>query len=422
MFNVGFRFAAQEPMGSDPTETGGRGAYFYGGWRDHAQANALAARDISAFHADIDFGLLDAGVTDLRIPATGVLDRLAVSRLDLGEGATADQTLGPIQPYAVYVPSSYVPGTPAPVQVMLHSAAANYNQIVGSIQTIVDALGEDLGAIVFTPEAHGPTVGYGGIGEVDTFEVWADLAHHYDLDPSRVALSGFSMGAIGSFRLASLYPDLFTRGLPMAGHGGAVTDIADNLYHVPFLMWNGVPDELVHVSDVLLYRTALADLGYRHEQHLFPTRDQSPTRSAGRWTSRHSRRSSRAAASTSIPSRVVYRYVPAMDDPALGLVYDHAYWVSDIEVAPGAANGLVDRRALARRAARPTLRSSTSRDLRRSPSRTRCSASNGRRTRRRPRMRSTPCSPTSRAQRSGSSARESTLPRRSRCTSIPPRP
>jgi pimeloyl-ACP methyl ester carboxylesterase len=84
--------------------------------------------------------------------------------------------------------------------------------------------------------------------------VWADVAHHYDLDPTRVALSGFSMGAIGTFRLASLYPDLFTRGLPMAGHGADVTDIADNLLPRAVLMWNGVPDELVHINDVLLYR------------------------------------------------------------------------------------------------------------------------------------------------------------------------
>ena len=355
VFNVGFRFAAQEPMGSDPTETGGRGAYFFGGWREHAQAHALAARDISAFHADIDFGLLDAGITDLRIPATGVLDRLAVSHLDLGEGATADQTLGPIQPYAVYVPSTYVPGTPAAVQVMLHSAAANYNQVVGSIQTIVDALGEDLDAILFTPEARGPTVGYGGIGEVDTFEVWADLAHHYDLDPSRVALSGFSMGAIGSFRLASLYPDLFTRGLPMAGHGGAVTEIADNLYHVPFLMWNGVPDELVHVNDVLLYRQALEDLGYRHEQHLFPTRDHIANPIGGMMDFSTLTPFVADASIDLDPSRVVYRYVPAMDDPARGLVYDHAYWVSDIQVAPGAANGLVDVRSHASGEADPTV-------------------------------------------------------------------
>ena len=355
VFNVGFRFAAQEPMGSDPMELGGRGAYFFGGWREHAQAKALAARDISAFHADIDFGLLDAAVTDLRIPTTGVLDRLAVSHLDLGEGATADQTLGVIQPYAVYLPSSYVPGTPAPVQPLLHSAAANYNQIVGSIQTIVDALGEDRGAIVFTPEARGPTVGYGGIGEVDTFEVWADLAHHYDLDFSRAALSGFSMGAIGSFRLASLYPDLFTRGLPMAGHGEAVTEIADNLYHVPLLMWNGVPDELIPIAQVLLYRETIAGLGYRHEQHVFPTRDHIANPIGGAMDFSTLTPFVAGASIDLDPSRVVYRYVPAMDDSALGLVYDHAYWVSDIAVAAGAANALVDVRSRARGEADPTL-------------------------------------------------------------------
>jgi len=44
-----------------------------------------------------------------------------------------------------------------------------------------------------------------------------------------------------------------------------------------------------------------------------------------------------------------------MDDPALGLVYDHAYWVSDIEVSPGAANALVDVRSHASGEADPTI-------------------------------------------------------------------
>jgi len=349
VFNVGFRFADQEPMGADPTELGGRGAYFYGGWREHAQAHALAARDISAFHADIDFALLEAEITDVRVPQTGILNRLVVSHSDLGgEGATADQTLGQIQPYAVRIPDDYVPGTPMGVQPILHSAAANYNQMVGSIDTLVKALGRDVGAIVFTPEARGPTVGYAGVGEVDFFEVWADVAHHYTLDPERVNLSGISMGGIGSYRLASHYPDLFGRVMPLAAHGADVTDLADNLYNLPYIAWNGIPDELVPIADVLPYQMVVDALGYRHEQHLFPTRDHLANPIGGEMDFGSLTPFVAGVGVDRDPSRVVYRRAPDRDDPANSLFYDKAYWVSDIAVAPGADSGLVDVRSLAR--------------------------------------------------------------------------
>jgi hypothetical protein len=354
VLNVGFRRAEQERMGTEPTETGGRGAYGYGAWRDHVQAKALAARDISDFHADIDFGALRSGRETSNVPTSGFMDRLHVSRLALGEGiepaagpGQSDGLLGSIQPYALYVPDDVA--APAPFTLLLHAAACNYNQYGAQAPQLLAQLDAAQGAIVATPMARGQSGGYGGIAEVDVFEVWADVASRYALDFDRVTLTGISMGGIGSFRLASLYPDLFTRVFPIAGHGSDVIDIAENLRNVPLLMWNGLPDELVPPTDYLPYQQRLAELLYRHEQDVFPLTDHlvHPLGSGTDF--------SRGAAFLGTdpidrdPRRVTYRVKRDMADAAIDLVYDGAYWIDGIVVDLDAPLGTVDAVDLADR-------------------------------------------------------------------------
>ena len=39
--------------------------------------------------------------------------------------------------------------------------------------------------------------------------MWADLARHFRLEPDRVALTGYSMGGYGTYKLGMQWPDLF---------------------------------------------------------------------------------------------------------------------------------------------------------------------------------------------------------------------
>lgn len=374
VFNVGFRLEVEgdEPMGSDNLddpgtnagEPGPRGAAGFGHWREHAQAKALAARDISAFSLDVDFGKLAAGTDDdALVPATGYMNRLYASHLDLGEGATGvrPMLLGKIQPYSVYVPTTYQAGTPAPLTIVLHSLSSSYNQYAVYMPRMLEQLGEERGAFVLTTEGRGPNGWYHDEAEYDLFEAWADLAARYDLDPDRVTVSGYSMGGYGTYKMASQYPDLFARGFAIVGPadesifggptGGAIEDdqntlhIADNLLNVPLLMWNGAIDELVPLAGVLRYEQRLYDLGYRHELDVFPTHDHFLFAVVDRWGP--GRDFLGTATVDRNPDRVVYRAFPEMDNATLGLVHDHAYWVSDIAVAAGARSGLVDAHSLA---------------------------------------------------------------------------
>lgn len=154
VFNVGFRF--NEPVGApniergtakkqleEATDTGSRGIGF-GHWRDHAQARALADRDVSDFHADIDFGKLRRRIEERNIPETGLITRLYASHYDLSEGVDTegDVLRGRIQPYTAYIPDDYDPETPTPLTLHLHSLGSTYSSYAALSPNLLRQLGE----------------------------------------------------------------------------------------------------------------------------------------------------------------------------------------------------------------------------------------------------------------------------------------
>lgn len=388
VFNVGFRSSDQEPMGApniEPEElsqeleqtlsgigAGGSPLFGYGHWREHAQAKALAARDISPFYADIDFEKLSAGTTEYNIPETGYISRLYASRYDFsdadvefepGEGIDnkANVISGRIQPYAIYVPESYDPDEPTPFLLNLHSLFSTYNEYAVLMPDQLKQLGEQRDSIVMIPEGRGGEGWWRGEAELDAFEAWSDAIARYNIDFDRTSITGYSMGGYGTEKLAAQYPDLFAKGFPIVGPqdekafagtlgenvgtGYNALRLTDNLRNVPLLLWNGVNDELVPVSGVLRYEQHLHNHGYRHELDLFPGYDHFAFGLMDEWGPGRDFLDNATVERT--PPRVTYRAIPATDDEELGLVHDGAYWVSDITVADGADSGLVDVRSAA---------------------------------------------------------------------------
>ncbi|HEX9696194.1 MAG TPA: prolyl oligopeptidase family serine peptidase [Actinomycetota bacterium] len=366
VFNVGFRF--DEPMGpgslggilaDDPNNSVGARTVGYGHWREHAQAKALAARDISGMHADVDFGAIAAETDDFSgVPTRGYLSRLYVSHLDLGEGARVERPMlrGPIQPYSLYVPPSYDGSAAAPLTLALHSLSAGYNQYRVFAPNLHRDLGDERDALILTPAGRGPDGWYHDEAEIDTFEAWADAAARYTLDANQVSVYGYSMGGYGTYKYAAQYPDLFTAGFAVVGPAdenilggptaGSIEDahntyrIFENLRHVPIMGWFGTNDELVPVAGSLNVAARWQQLGYEHEADFFPGFDHFALSIVDEWK-RGAAWLGRAPVDRN-PSRVTFKYLPEMDNAALGLVHDHAYWVEDVRVAGGARAGLVD--------------------------------------------------------------------------------
>ncbi len=367
-FNVAFRYNAQEPL---PDVHSPSAASDTAWWRDMAQGHALAASlpggaDISAFHADVDFGKLAAQTNDdmpgqpTGVPQTGAFDRILASHFETEQGADYTQACGSsaacrgelrgqLQPYAIYVPAKPMPPGGFGLTLLLHSLGANYNQYLGSNNQSQFA-DRGPGSIVITAEGRGTDGWYYDYAGADTFEMWADTAARYQLDPAYTDIAGYSMGGYATYKFATQFPDLFAKAQPTVGppalgiwvppaapQPGGTPSLTErqlaSVRNIPFLIWNEASDELVPYSGVVAQVNQLRTLGYRYEfdtftvgEHLtLAIDDQFQPAADFLGTDLVDRN----------PAHVTYTYNPTMDFPGVGTTAGHAYWVSALKLRDG---------------------------------------------------------------------------------------
>ncbi|TFV50276.1 hypothetical protein [Blastococcus sp. TF02A-35] len=353
IFNLGFRLDEPVTGANTPPDT--------------AQAPALTGDEPTRYARDIDFAALAAERDRTTVPATGTTIRIFPSRLPLAEGRDLDAAFpqygGQLQPYSLYVPSGYRPGTRTGLTLALHSLGQQHWQYNGS--TGVQQIGEARQNIVATSLSRGPDGWYQHEAEYDVFEMWNDVARHFTLDPDRTAISGYSMGGYATYRLGTLYPDLFGRAfttvgppgdgiwLPPAPPTGGVETLSnlwlENARNLPYLNVAAGGDQLVPIVGPRAQNVGAPEvgvrgfeqLGYRYRFVTVPGADHFalalrsydiPVATQFLGESRVDRD----------PHHVSFGYVPAADDAELGLVHDHAYWVSGVRpgsTAPGAGSG-----------------------------------------------------------------------------------
>jgi dienelactone hydrolase len=356
-----------------------------GNWQEHDQATALADRDISAFHADIDFETLRAETTERNVPDSGYITYLYPSRHDFGEGLDphANVLQGRIQPYGVYVPEDCE--EPAPMVTALHSLGNCYTQYQVWMPGYVEALAAATGGVVFMPQTRGPGIWYKRRAELDVFEAWRDLKTRMEIDRSQVSVTGYSMGGFGAVIMATKHPDCFGSCFGVVGppaedplegptsnlvetpsvlmqdlfggeDGGRLFSVfteepenalrlTENLRHVPMRLWNGGADALVPILGPANYATRLRAHGYRHQIDVFPTVEHFLLALQDDWGDGPAYLA--RADLPAYPPRVTVRYVPAFDYPEIGISHDGAHWVTDIEVREAADDALVDAVSLA---------------------------------------------------------------------------
>ena len=343
ILNLGFRF--DEPVTSDSVPP------------DTAQAAALRAKNPTKYQREIDFGALAAKEQRSNVPTTGTLVRYFPSRLSLGEGKDFSKFpgyLGQLQPYSLYVPKAYDGSTPLGLTLNLHSLSEHHWQYNGSKG--VQQLGEERKNFVATAMARGDDGWYQNEAEYDVFEMWNDIASLYAVDPDHTGITGYSMGGYATYRLGTLYPDLFGKAVSVVGPPGdgiwlgagnptggieTLTNLwLENTRNLPYLNIVSAQDELVPISGTTQQNigpaangfTSFDSLGYRFRFDVYNPGDHLHLAvlsydlpQAKEWMG--------DALVDRNPFHVTYSYSPAADDPKLGLVHDHAYWVSGITLA-----------------------------------------------------------------------------------------
>lgn len=362
LFNMAFRTNEPVPHIYDPgtanTIVEGHVLVMADGswWRERRQGDVLASGDVSEFSARVDFGKLARGTDDdTGVPSRGHIDRIFASRFSFGQGidyeARCLTSMGKectgryrdqLQPYALYVPRKPVPATGFGLVVSMHGLSANYNEFLGSHEA--EQLGErGAGSILASPESRGPDGSYKSYAEADVFEMWADVARNYRLNPDMTNVTGYSMGGGGTFRLATRWPDLWARAFPIVAPPTAA-ETFPSLRNVPVLAWYGQTDELVgpELSEQAYVNAQRAGLRYDH--WVFTP--------AGHITIGNNDEFAPAAAFFGDhtverdPAHVTYRFDPSLD-PKAQSASDHAYWVSGLAVRTAGKAGTIDVRSRA---------------------------------------------------------------------------
>ncbi|GAA5156069.1 hypothetical protein GCM10023321_31010 [Pseudonocardia eucalypti] len=387
-------------------------------YRNNDQRKAIAHGDLSPFSADVDFGKLDRGERDdSAIPDKGYVTRLFASRFEKAQGRRlpsdpggpppgsgtqqggmqmgsgsgqkgrfslqfgwpcrddcVPDLPGRLQRYQVYVPEAPAPEHGYASLVWTNGYALRPGDDVAGPKDLYQQFAHRPGnpTMVIDVDARGNDEwGYGQAGAA-IFEALADARRHYDLDPDRTAMGGFSSGAYMANKISLTFPDVFGRaficdGLDVAPSFPGLNGLADTLVvgklavdtltkhepgskltpllpsrrNQPVMEWSGLNDDFIPYNITSERGRAYAAGGYDYEflswagysaEHLAMCKN-GMWGLATKWMGDGKR--------TLNPHHVTYVRNPLMDDPASGLVGDHAYWLSEIS-SRGRRTGTID--------------------------------------------------------------------------------
>ncbi|MDQ6834931.1 MAG: S9 family peptidase [Actinomycetota bacterium] len=391
LYNVTFRTVGQEPpvytdgmsdaliaqaqarlagnpigatLGADGTARSVTGNF----WMEDDQADTLASGDVSKFSLVVDWPALGARQSTGEPQPTGYSTRWYVSRLadgagqvvnDGSEGNFKPTLLERVQPYSVYVPTTYRRGRAMPLTWILHSLEVNYNQYGALDPQLIQQLCQDRGSICATTEGLGPAGWYFHGAETDFWQVWRALASAFSLNPARTVISGYSMGGWASYKLAFEHPDDFAGALsidgpvicgvqaypglnapaysdPACSQDGRSAPLVANARWVPYVIDQTYADELVPTTGVIAQAQTFDSLGQRYNlfihtgaDHLvFATEDQfgDVVSALGR------------PVRTVNPGLFTYHWYPSLDSSQFGIGATGDYWIHALR-ARGRAYG-----------------------------------------------------------------------------------
>lgn len=271
-------------------------------WFDKQQALALYAGSIDDFFATADLAALRAGANERYVPGPGYHDRIFTSSPQISQEKGQD---GILQHYGAFIPTGYHAGTATPTQYWFHFRGGDAHIAAAVVPGIFEDMGENHHSLVITPDGRGTSGWYVGKSQADVLEVWKDSHRRFSIDRNRTYIAGHSMGGWASYLLPIEHPDWFAAAFPASGaitqgawtgvdagpqcdsltagdyspcfiqaNGGRARDewstpLLDNLREVPYAIYQGVEDELVPVSGVIMQAKRFQELGYRYRLYLF---------------------------------------------------------------------------------------------------------------------------------------------------------
>ena len=172
------------------------------------------------------------------------------------------ESAGEIMPYRMYVPTSYNGTKAFPLIIAMHGLGGTEDAFFTNYDQKMPPLAEQHGYIVAGVLGYRVDGSYGwGLGnppadpatrrvqeqsERDVMQVLQIVRQQYKIDENRIYLMGHSMGAIGTWKIAPKFPDIWAAIGTFAGSGAPAT--LERIKHVPEFVVHGDADATVNVQ------------------------------------------------------------------------------------------------------------------------------------------------------------------------------
>lgn len=164
----------------------------------------------------------------------------------LGEAFVRASKDGTMQPVAVYVPSTYTTGHPAPLLVFLHGHAQPETHLLAP--PYIAQLAEQTGSIVIAPWGRGYYDFHGSVSDI--YDAVDAAMKAFTIDPRKRFLAGYSMGGFSVFEVAPVRANAWSAVMCIAG--ALLGSDSDHLIHTmrstPFYVLTGSADPVIPTS------------------------------------------------------------------------------------------------------------------------------------------------------------------------------
>ena len=151
--------------------------------------------------------------------------------------------------YTLSVPQSYSADKAAPLILALHYGG-DITPYKGRefINVLVKPALQELKAIIVAPTCPSENGWSTAISEITVMALIDSVMERFNIDETRILVTGFSAGANGTWYFAASYPDFFTAAIPVSGYPPA--SIVIPLANMPLYVIHSTSDEEIPYEDV----------------------------------------------------------------------------------------------------------------------------------------------------------------------------
>jgi len=155
--------------------------------------------------------------------------------------------------YLLHLPAGYEQAGPWPLILFLHGAGERGNDLSllnkNPLPAMLEAQETNLPFVVVSPQCPGDDWWPMMVDEL--MVLLEDVEQRYNIDRSRVYLTGLSMGGFGAWSLACAHPERFAAIAPICGGYHGPSPMVRTLKDTPVWAFHGAKDPVVPVEQTL---------------------------------------------------------------------------------------------------------------------------------------------------------------------------